>query len=167
MKFSVLGIMAVLAITLSSCTDAITRGIRGDWALTSYSVSGVTSTETLGVSVETGRTVGTATDITLVVTYDRDGSYTSTGNFDLLLTSTAAGISVDAEIANASSLSNGTYTIEDVNLTMSQTGADPLTGTVVILDDTMTYTFEETETQSLAGITTTEETTTVMTFSRN
>lgn len=167
MKFFKLGVVALLAIGFSSCSveNQITRS-SGEWNMTSYTLSGTSEEMENGQVTSTASITGVASNITMMVTFMEDGTFTVAGSFDMTLSFESDGWSFSFPIEDANSLTNGTYTIDGDDITLDPSNGDAFTGMVDISGSTMTISYEETEVEEDNGVTTTETNNITMVFER-
>jgi hypothetical protein len=125
MKLSFYALLIMGVFSLAACGDDDDNGVKltsdnivGTWNLTAYD-SDADVTIGFGGINETSQSTSTLTESTVTVTFKNDGTWTSEG--DYTISTTTDGMTETSEETDG--LGEGTYTVADGKLTMSNIDA--------------------------------------------
>lgn len=139
MKIFTQVLFVFFSIALVSCGDdddpsSMTNQEVGVWDLADIDYSGTTVTETPVGSI-TQDFVGMGRDYNATLTLNADGSYVSSGDYVIDLTTTTNGVDQESVFPVENFLGTGTYVIDGTKMTVSDTQGNMSEATISNLTD--------------------------------
>ena len=156
-------------LSLSACKKDATGDIPGSWKVTAITYAGTTTTAdpSTGVSY-TSTFTGEGTNMDLQISFaENPNTYTTTGSYDILLTTMLNGQSLISTWTNADFVGNGSWSRTGDTLTFTDSNGETSEVTIVSLtDSTLKVNWQFTNVQVTQGATSTSNVDGMYTFER-
>lgn len=157
-KLNSLYLLSLLLLLFTACEEEDNNlevnndNLAGEWEMTGFTYGG-RSTQEAGGETYRSNFAGNARDITFTVTFNADGTYTSSGSYTIDVTYAFGGQEFDQSLTIDDVLDSGTYTLngDELSITRDQDGETSVASNVELSNDALMFELQQTQTSTGQG----------------
>lgn len=161
-KLNTLYLLSLLLLISTACEkeegnlEVNSDNIAGEWEMSGFTYGG-RSTQEAGGETYRSNFAGNGRDIAYQVTFNSDGTYTSSGSYTIDITYAFGGQEFSQAVTINDALGTGTYTLngDEITITRDEDGESSVATIVELTSESLFFELQQTRTNSGQGTTST------------